>query len=201
MANTSMLDMSLDDVISKTRDSNHQKMSGRRFGGRQPQNASSSSSSPLGKNRRGPRSVAILKSNNRDQSFRRQWLDTSGQWNHDMFDDGQMRNEGNSRRMPRRTASPRYSGGPTRFVKVGNIDFSIMKEDLEELFESVGAISKCWVDYDRTDRSKGTGGVIFEDEADAIRAVETFSGRLIEGQPIQLEFGAPSNRWVRRRYS
>jgi len=91
------------------------------------------------------------------------------------------------RRGVRRTNPP----APPRIVSVSNLDFSIMKDDLEELFESVGPVQRCWVNYDKTDRSKGTGGVIFEDHQDAVRAIEQYNGRLIEGQPLHLEFRSP----------
>jgi len=156
MAAPSALDMSLDDIISKTRDV---RQNGKRFsarGGRQRNDV------PLGRSSRGPRSVTVYK----------------------VRSDGGRRFQNN-----RRYAAPR------NFLKVENIDFSIMKEDLQELFASIGPIQKCWVDYDRTDRSNGTGGVLFVDEDDAHRAIRTYNGRSIEGKPLRLTFDVLTRRY------
>ncbi|KAF8819375.1 Rna recognition motif-containing protein [Cardiosporidium cionae] len=71
-------------------------------------------------------------------------------------------------------------------VKVSDLDYSIMEEDLMELFSSVGDVLKVWIDYDRTDRSEGTGGCIFRNAHDAQRAIEMYNGCRIEGMPIHL---------------
>lgn len=81
-----------------------------------------------------------------------------------------------------------------RHVRVAGLDYSILTSDLEELFRSVGPIEKCWIDFDRTDRSLGTGGVIFKTPVHARMAVQQFDGRFIDGQPLQLEIAGRTIR-------
>lgn len=52
-----------------------------------------------------------------------------------------------------------------------NLDHTIMAEDLRELFSEFD-LSKAWIDYDSTDRSDGSGGVIFRTAHDAEQACE-----------------------------
>ncbi|EZG87172.1 RNA recognition motif protein [Gregarina niphandrodes] len=54
------------------------------------------------------------------------------------------------------------------------------------MFSSAGEVRKVWIDYDRTDRSLGTGGVIFNDYEDARAAVDRFSGLELDGSVITL---------------
>lgn len=72
-------------------------------------------------------------------------------------------------------------------LRISNLDFCILQDDLHELFSSVGEVSKVWIDFDKTDRSEGTGGCIFKDPRDAERALRLYDGRMIEGMPIKLE--------------
>ncbi|XP_952639.1 RNA and export factor binding protein, putative [Theileria annulata] len=78
-------------------------------------------------------------------------------------------------------------------VRVSNLDHSVMKEDLMELFSSVGDVVKVWVDYDNTDRSKGTGGCIYKFTDDAKKAISKFNGTVIEGKAVEM-YGEVFNR-------
>lgn len=93
--------------------------------------------------------------------------------------------------VPRRRRAP-VTG---RILRISGLEFSVLQEDLQELFAAVGPIEKVWIDYDRTDRSMGTGSVIFENPRDAIRAQEIYHGRSIDGSVIALELaGEADNR-------
>eukprot|EP01055_Gregarina_sp_Pseudo9_P002509 Gregarina_sp_Pseudo_9__2508@NODE_2785_length_875_cov_18_539474_g2548_i0_p1_GENE_NODE_2785_length_875_cov_18_539474_g2548_i0NODE_2785_length_875_cov_18_539474_g2548_i0_p1_ORF_typecomplete_len206_score10_81RRM_1/PF00076_22/2_7e13RRM_3/PF08777_11/0_00026RRM_5/PF13893_6/0_0091DUF4651/PF15513_6/0_065RRM_8/PF11835_8/0_28_NODE_2785_length_875_cov_18_539474_g2548_i044661 len=84
---------------------------------------------------------------------------------------------------PRKRRAPMHG----RILRISGLEFSVLQEDLQELFAAVGPIEKVWIDYDRTDRSMGTGSVIFENPRDAIRAQEIYHGRSIDGSVIALE--------------
>ncbi|KAL8274763.1 hypothetical protein Esti_001312 [Eimeria stiedai] len=97
-------------------------------------------------------------------------------------------------------------GAPPRsfVVRISGLDYSVLEGDLKELFESVGGVSKVWIDFDRTDRSLGTGGCVFKSMSDARRAVDAFEGRKIEGRAIHLELqqprGPPSSYYSEDRW-
>eukprot|EP00922_Rhytidocystis_sp_ex-Travisia-forbesii_P007250 GHVS01010556.1.p1 GENE.GHVS01010556.1~~GHVS01010556.1.p1 ORF type:complete len:293 (-),score=63.82 GHVS01010556.1:152-1030(-) len=76
------------------------------------------------------------------------------------------------------------SGGA--IVKVGKLDYSVMEEDLRELFKNFGAVERVWIEYDRFDRSTGVGGCIFRRQSDALKAVKQLDGRRVAGQNIEL---------------
>eukprot|EP01053_Blabericola_migrator_P012699 Blabericola_migrator_1__12698@NODE_811_length_6422_cov_187_104485_g572_i0_p6_GENE_NODE_811_length_6422_cov_187_104485_g572_i0NODE_811_length_6422_cov_187_104485_g572_i0_p6_ORF_typecomplete_len108_score4_61RRM_1/PF00076_22/1_3e14RRM_3/PF08777_11/1_3e05RRM_5/PF13893_6/0_00019RRM_8/PF11835_8/0_0031Limkainb1/PF11608_8/4_4e03Limkainb1/PF11608_8/0_017DUF1866/PF08952_11/0_016Nup35_RRM_2/PF14605_6/0_068RNA_bind/PF08675_11/0_095DUF4651/PF15513_6/0_097RRM_occluded/PF16842_5/0_2_NODE_811_length_6422_cov_18 len=78
-----------------------------------------------------------------------------------------------------------------RILRISGLEFSVLQEDLMELFSAIGPVEKVWIDYDRTDRSMGTGSVIFENPRDALKAQKVYDGRSIDGSVITLEI--PSN--------
>eukprot|EP00371_Babesia_bovis_P003552 XP_001612199.1 hypothetical protein [Babesia bovis T2Bo] len=64
-----------------------------------------------------------------------------------------------------RSSRDRYNSSSHRdrysrkyILKVSNLDHTITREHLKELFSEVGKVEKTWIDYDRTARSK----VIFD---------------------------------------
>lgn len=113
-----------------------------------------------------------------------------GKWTNDMFDDrgppprssggkgGGYRAKGGGDRWED------DGGGGANKVFVDNLDYSIMAEDLEELFGSVGTVQKAWINYDSTDRSEGNGGCMFVSGSEARRAVQRYNGSTIEGLKI-----------------
>ena len=140
--------------------------------------------------------------NPRDPRSQNRWLTRTRQpqnieaMNHDDMSEGEIPAQQISRRrfmnLDKFPAFPRtrlrnYAAAEGRHVRVAGLDYSIMTSDLEELFLSVGPIERCWVDFDKTDRSLGTGGVIFVSPRDARRAIQMFNGRLIDEQPLQLD--------------
>ncbi|UKK02356.2 hypothetical protein MACK_001715 [Theileria orientalis] len=99
-----------------------------------------------------------------------------------------------NRRFEDRREAPRRPRRETKYiVRVSNLDHSVMKEDLMELFSSVGDVVKVWVDYDNTDRSKGTGGCIYKFTEDAKKAISKFNGSMIEGKAVEM-YGEVYNR-------
>lgn len=91
----------------------------------------------------------------------------------------------------------RGKGGNGCSVAIKNLDFSIMADDLVELFSRIGGCDKVWVDYDHTDRSLCTGGALFESPDDAWRALK-FDGQPIEGKAISIKI---ENVWPENQTS
>eukprot|EP01071_Lankesteria_metandrocarpae_P003284 Lankesteria_metandrocarpae@DN2867_c0_g1_i2.p2 len=80
----------------------------------------------------------------------------------------------------------RRQQGECCVVLIEGLEYSVMKEDLVEAFSSVGEIRSCWVDYDHTDRSVGTGGVIFDSPVAALSARNRFHGKVLDGKRLCL---------------
>ncbi|ORM41775.1 THO complex subunit 4A [Babesia sp. Xinjiang] len=82
---------------------------------------------------------------------------------------------------------PRYEARSRRYiVKVANLDYTVSGDKLKELFSEVGEIDMAWIDYDHTDRSKGTGGCIFKSVEDAKVAVSRYNGYDFDGRNIEV---------------
>ena len=68
---------------------------------------------------------------------------------------------------------------------VGNLDFKTTEKDLNEMFESFGAIEDVFVVKDHnTNRSKGFGFVTFTEDDDAQKAVSEMNEKEIKGRKI-----------------
>ena len=62
--------------------------------------------------------------------------------------------------------------------------------DVKELFEAVGPLASAALDRDHAGRPAGTATVVFFDRADAARAIATYDGVALDGQPMRLALGA-----------
>ncbi|GBE61039.1 RNA recognition motif-containing protein [Babesia ovata] len=75
---------------------------------------------------------------------------------------------------------------PKFIVRVTNLDHSVSQEQLMRLFASVGEVDKLWIDYDRTARSRGTGGCVFKSMNDAKFAIAKYNGMDLSGRPMSV---------------
>ncbi|CDR93802.1 THO complex subunit 4 [Babesia bigemina] len=75
---------------------------------------------------------------------------------------------------------------PKFIVRVTNLDHNVSHEQLTRLFASVGEVDKVWIDYDRTARSRGTGGCVFKSMSDAKFAISKYDGIDLSGRPISV---------------
>ncbi|KAL6924943.1 hypothetical protein FSST1_002217 [Fusarium sambucinum] len=104
------------------------------------------------------------------------------EWVHDRFE------ENNNRRAPaprRRRESPEQDSKGTK-IRVANVHYDLTDDDLSELFQRIGPVSRLQLRYDRAGRSEGTAYVTYERREDAEEAVKQFDGANANGQPIQL---------------
>ncbi len=80
----------------------------------------------------------------------------------------------------------------TNKIYVGNLDYGVTKDQLEELFSEAGQITDAVVITDRnTGRSKGFGFVEFGSEEAATKAVETFNGQEFQGRELKIDYAKP----------
>ncbi|CAA9989168.1 RNA and export factor binding protein, putative [Plasmodium knowlesi strain H] len=85
-------------------------------------------------------------------------------------------------------------------VKISNLDYTISKNDLVELFSNVCKVVNAWINYDHTDRSDGTGVCVFENINDAQKAIDKYDGSEIEGMAIKMEIVQRRNYGYRKKY-
>ncbi len=68
---------------------------------------------------------------------------------------------------------------------IGNLPWSVRKDDLAQLFGQLGQISDAVVITDRnTGRSRGFGFVEFASDEDAKKAIQQFAGYELDGRKL-----------------
>jgi RNA recognition motif-containing protein len=78
---------------------------------------------------------------------------------------------------------------------VGNIEWSITQEELQELFGQFGEVEEAIIIKDReTNRSKGFGFVTFVNSDDADKAVEGLDGYEFNGRNIAVNEARPPKK-------
>jgi RNA recognition motif-containing protein len=71
---------------------------------------------------------------------------------------------------------------------VTNIARNLSKEDFEKVFAKFGPLQECTLVLDaKTQKSKGFGFVVIENEALAQKAIQLINGRLVNGQKIKVK--------------
>jgi RNA recognition motif-containing protein len=72
-------------------------------------------------------------------------------------------------------------------VFVGNLDYNTRKEEVQGLFAQVGTIRDVFLPTDReTGRPRGFAFVEFENDEDAVKAIEKFNGYQLGGRALRV---------------
>jgi len=77
-------------------------------------------------------------------------------------------------------------------IYVGNLPYSIVEEDLKEIFEEYGEVASVKIISDKfTGRSKGFGFVEMEDNQEANKAIEELNNAELSGRNIKVNESRP----------
>jgi len=83
---------------------------------------------------------------------------------------------------------------------VGNLNFTMGNQDLEELFGAYGQVSSATVIMDReTGRSKGFGFVEMANDSEAAAAISGLNGKEINGRALTVNEARPREEGARPR--
>lgn len=75
---------------------------------------------------------------------------------------------------------------------IGNLDFTVVAEDLKALFADAGTVTDAAVIMDKmTGRSRGFGFVTMGSEAEATAAIEKFNQYELKGRKINVNMARP----------
>jgi len=87
-------------------------------------------------------------------------------------------------------------------IYVGNLPYSMNDGELEELFDEFGSVQSAKVIMDReTNRSKGFGFVIMDNDEEANTAISNLNGHSLKGRELRVNEARPReerprpNRW------
>ena len=75
-----------------------------------------------------------------------------------------------------------------RKIRVVNLDYNILEEDVREIFASVGKLKFCRVLWDRQGRSLGKALVKYEYDSDHAKAIREFNGAELDGRVLTVEY-------------
>lgn len=76
---------------------------------------------------------------------------------------------------------------------ISNFASSVSEEDLQQLFGAVGDLKSCELDYDKEGKSKGSGSVVFVNYNDAIKAIEEYNDRELDGKAMKIHLLSNGN--------
>jgi len=84
-------------------------------------------------------------------------------------------------------------------IYVGNLPYSAVDKDLEELFAEFGSVTQSTVITDRdTGRSKGFGFVEMAEENEGQEAIKQLDGKELDGRNIRVNVAKPREDRPRR---
>ncbi|PWA90436.1 nucleotide-binding alpha-beta plait domain-containing protein [Artemisia annua] len=70
---------------------------------------------------------------------------------------------------------------------ISNLDYEVTNEDIKVLFSDVGELKRYSIHYDRSGRSKGTAEVVYVRHPDAVAAMKRYNNMQLDGKPMRLE--------------
>ncbi len=80
-------------------------------------------------------------------------------------------------------------------IYVGNLDYKVDEQDLQEIFEEYGAVSSSKIVMDKySGRSKGFGFVEMDDSAAAKKAIDELNGASLENRDMVVNEARPKKK-------
>lgn len=77
-------------------------------------------------------------------------------------------------------------------IFVGNLSFNATEDSVRTLFEQYGSVDRVSIVTDRdTGRAKGFGFVEMNGDAEGLRAIESLSGRELDGRALTVNEAKP----------
>lgn len=78
---------------------------------------------------------------------------------------------------------------------VGNLSYDTTQDSLKEFFSQAGEVASTAVISDKySGRSKGFGFVEFANDEDAVKAIEMFNGKELDGRTLKVDEARPMEK-------
>jgi len=88
---------------------------------------------------------------------------------------------------PPATPSPGSGLAAGAKILLSNLDSQIAEEDLQEIFQNVGPVTRTVIHYARDGTSLGSGEVHFANKNDALRAADEYDAAQVDGRPMSVK--------------
>ena len=75
-----------------------------------------------------------------------------------------------------------------RKIRVVNLNYEIMEQEVRDLFASIGKIKFCKILWDKQGRSLGKALVKYEYDVDHSKAIKEFDGAELDGRVLTVEY-------------
>lgn len=77
-------------------------------------------------------------------------------------------------------------------IYVGNLDFKVKENELQELFEEYGSVSSAKIIIDKySGRSKGFGFITMDEDDEANKAIKELNGTALQGREMIVNEAKP----------
>jgi len=71
-------------------------------------------------------------------------------------------------------------------LQITNLAYSVLSDDLKDLFEAIGDVKRATVNFDKSGRSLGTATVVFSRRGDAIAAMKKYNNVPLDDSPMKV---------------
>jgi len=79
-------------------------------------------------------------------------------------------------------------------IYVGNLNYKVVEDELKEIFEEYGAVSKVRIINDReTGKSRGFAFVTMDDDQEGEKAIEALNGADMDGRTLKVNQAIEKN--------
>lgn len=77
---------------------------------------------------------------------------------------------------------------------IRNLGKNVTNGTLKNLFQKIGPLKRCGINYTKLGESKGTADIEYIYESDAYKAIDKFNYKLVNGLPIRIEVSGRRKR-------
>jgi len=107
-------------------------------------------------------------------------------WKHDRFAEEEVLEEEGFEGTFDNNEGPRSGIETGTRLQISNLAYSVLSEDLKDLFESIGDLKRATVNFDKSGRSLGTATVVFSRRADALTALKKYNNVPLDDSPMRI---------------
>eukprot|EP01135_Chromosphaera_perkinsii_P004180 Nk52_evm87s270 gene=Nk52_evmTU87s270 len=91
------------------------------------------------------------------------------------------------RKLSASTVGPAFPSTSVSTLRIANLDTKVTQKDIKELFSIVGPLKYASLNCDHRGASKGSAEVVYQKSEDALKAVQQYNNRNLDGKPMKID--------------